>query len=117
MQMDDYYGTEVEQVSFYKLPKFLMKEESLKGLSNDAKLLYAFMLDRMSLSRKNEWFDEENRVYIIYTLEHIMADLNCGRDKGMKVEAGIFGADMKIELLNDGPVTIMLDSEVIFNGK
>ncbi len=39
------------------------------------------------------------------------------RDKGMKVEEGIFGADMKIELLNDGPVTIMLDSEVIFNGK
>ena len=35
----------------------------------------------------------------------------------MKVEEGIFGADMKIELLNDGPVTIMLDSEVIFNGK
>ena len=39
------------------------------------------------------------------------------RDKGMHVEEGIFGADMKIELLNDGPVTIMLDSEVLFNGK
>ncbi|MGN1343828.1 MAG: D-aminoacyl-tRNA deacylase [Traorella sp.] len=39
------------------------------------------------------------------------------RKKGMHVEEGIFGADMKIELLNDGPVTIMLDSEVIFNGK
>lgn len=39
------------------------------------------------------------------------------RNKGMKVEEGIFGADMKIDLLNDGPITIMLDSEVIFNGK
>ena len=39
------------------------------------------------------------------------------RKRGMHVEEGIFGADMKIELLNDGPVTILLDSEVIFNGK
>lgn len=32
------------------------------------------------------------------------------RDRGMHVETGIFGADMKVELLNDGPVTIVLDS-------
>ena len=87
MLVDYYYGTEVEQFSFYKLPKFLMKEEFFQGLSNDAKLLYALMLDRMSLSKKNEWLDEENRVYIIYTLEHIIEDLNCSRDKGMKVVA------------------------------
>ncbi len=87
MQFDYFYGTESEQFSFYKLPKFLMKEEQFKGLSNDAKLLYTLMLDRMSLSRKNEWLDEENRVYIIYKLEHIVEDLNCSRDKGMKVVA------------------------------
>ena len=87
MQVDYYYGTELEQSSFYKLPKFLMKEECLKGLSNDAKVLYALMLDRMSLSKKNEWLDEENRVYIIYKLEHIIDDLNCSRDKAMKVVA------------------------------
>lgn len=39
------------------------------------------------------------------------------RKRGLHVEEGIFGADMKIDLLNDGPITIMLDSEVIFNGK
>lgn len=32
------------------------------------------------------------------------------RDKGIRVETGIFAADMKVELLNDGPVTICLDS-------
>jgi D-tyrosyl-tRNA(Tyr) deacylase len=32
----------------------------------------------------------------------------------MHVETGIFGADMKIELLNDGPVTIVLDSKELF---
>lgn len=39
------------------------------------------------------------------------------REKGLHVEEGIFGADMKIDLLNDGPITVMLDSEVLFNGK
>ena len=87
MQFDYFYGTESEQFSFYKLPKFLMKEEQFKGLSNDAKLLYALMLDRISLSKKNGWLDEKNRVYIIYKLEHIIEDLNCSRDKGMKVVA------------------------------
>ena len=36
------------------------------------------------------------------------------QDQGMHVEKGIFGADMKIELLNDGPVTIVLDSKELF---
>ena len=35
----------------------------------------------------------------------------CLRDLGLQVEEGIFGADMKISLVNDGPVTIILDSE------
>ena len=85
MQFDYFYGTESEQFSFYKIPKALMKEECFKKLSNDAKLLYALMLDRISLSKKNGWLDEENRVYIIYKLEHIIEDLNCSRDKGMKI--------------------------------
>ncbi len=87
MQFDYFYGTESEQFSFYKIPKALMKEEQFKRLSNDAKLLYALMLDRISLSKKNGWLDEENRVYIIYKLEHIIEDLNCSRDKGMKIVA------------------------------
>ena len=45
------------------------------------------MLDRMSLSIKNGWIDDENRAYIIYTIEQISEDLGCGRDKGIKVMA------------------------------
>lgn len=37
----------------------------------------------------------------------------CSRITGKKIETGIFGADMKVELLNDGPVTIILDSDEI----
>ena len=85
MQVDYYYGTESEQFSFYKLPKFLMKEECLKGLSNDAKLLYALMLDRMSLSKKNEWFDEENRVYIYFKVSDAMEYMNICKEKAIKL--------------------------------
>ena len=45
------------------------------------------MLDRMSLSIKNEWFDEDNRAYIIYTIDSIMEDLGCGKEKAVKVLA------------------------------
>ena len=47
----------------------------------DAKLLYGLLLDRMSLSAKNGWYDEQGRVYIYYTLDEIQEDLNCGHDK------------------------------------
>ena len=84
---DYYYGTEAEQFSFFRIPRILIQDPKFKQVSTDAKLLYGLMLDRMSLSMKNGWLDEENRVYIIYTLENIMEDLNCGKDKGVKILA------------------------------
>ena len=36
------------------------------------------------------------------------------KNKGIKTESGIFGADMKVDLLNDGPVTLLLDSSKLF---
>ena len=82
---DYYYGNEAEQFSFLRVPKLLIKDERFKGLSSDAKLLYGLMLDRMALSVKNGWFDDKNRAYIIYTLENIMEDLGCARQKCSKV--------------------------------
>ena len=85
LKFDYYYGIESEQFSFYRVPRMLIKDKRFRKLSNDAKLLYGLMIDRMSLSMKNEWLDNKNRAYIIYTLESITEDLNCGRDKAMKV--------------------------------
>lgn len=79
IQFDYYYGIEAEQFSFYRVPRLLIKDERFKGLSSDAKLLYGLMLDRMSLSMKNGWLDEENRAYIIYTLDNVMEDLGCAK--------------------------------------
>lgn len=86
-QFDYYYGVEAEQFTFYRIPKILFTDERFKGLSSDAKLLYGLMIDRMSLSMKNGWLDENNRVYIYYTTEHIMADLGCAGEKCTKVVA------------------------------
>lgn len=87
LKFDYYYGIEAEQFSFYRVPRLLIKDVRFKGLSSDAKLLYGLMLDRMALSMKNEWFDEENRAYIHYTIENIMEDLGCARATCVKVLA------------------------------
>jgi len=85
MAFDYYYGIEAEQFSFYRVPRLLIKDERFRGLSSDAKLLYGLMLDRMALSRKNGWFDEENRAYIIYTVENMMEDLGCSKPTCVKI--------------------------------
>ena len=85
LKFDYYYGVEAEQFSFYRVPRLLIKDERFKGLSSDAKLLYGLMLDRMSLSMKNGWLDDENRAYIIYAVENIMEDLGCSKPTCIKV--------------------------------
>lgn len=79
-----FYGTESESFTFYRIPKALMTEEVFKALTSDAKILYGLMLDRMSLSLKNGWFDEDGRVYIYYSIEDVMESMGCSKNKGMK---------------------------------
>ena len=82
---DYFYGAEAEQFVFYRIPKVLFEVEGVKEISTDAKLLYGLMLDRMQLSAKNGWLDEEGRVYIYYTLEQVMENMNCARQKAAKL--------------------------------
>ena len=84
MTFNYFYGTEAEQFSFYRIPKVLFTDSYFKDLSSDAKILYGLMLDRMSLSIKNQWFDDKNRAYIYFSIEDIMELLNCGRNKAIK---------------------------------
>ena len=79
-----FYGNEADQYSFYRIPKVLFTSDYFKELSSDAKILYGLMLDRMSLSIKNQWFDDENRAYIYFSIEDIMELLNCGKNKAVK---------------------------------
>lgn len=84
VSFDYFYGTQADQYSFYRIPKALFQDEYFKNLSSDAKILYGLMLDRMSLSIKNQWYDEQNRAYIYFSIEDIMELLNCGRNKAVK---------------------------------
>ena len=90
-----FYGKEADQYSFYKIPKLLFTDEHFKKVSVEAKVLYGLMLDRMSLSVKNQWLDGEGRAYIYYSLEDIMDALGCSNKKAITImkeldaEAGI----------------------------
>lgn len=79
-----FYGNESDMYTFYRIPKLLITDEAFKDLSSDAKILYGLMLDRMGLSAKNGWFDNENRVYIYFSVEDIMEYLNVGKNKALK---------------------------------
>lgn len=82
---DYFYGAQAEQFSFYRVPKVLFTKEQFKQLSAEAKILYGIMLDKLDLSVKNKWGDEKGRVYIIYTIEQIMEDMNCADQKATKL--------------------------------
>ena len=85
MTLDYYYGDQAEQFSFYRIPKVLFTDSRFKDISAEAKILYGLLLDRMSLSAKNGWLDQEGRVYIVYTVEDIMDALSCASQKAMKL--------------------------------
>lgn len=84
---DYYYGREAEQFHFYRIPKVLFTDQRFSDVSVEAKVLYGLLLDRMSLSVKNQWIDDENRVYIYFKLEDVMEYMRIGKDKGVKLFA------------------------------
>ena len=85
IKLSYFYGKEAEQYSFYKIPKLLFTDDYFKKISVEAKVLYGLMLDRMSLSVKNQWMDEEGRAYIYYSLEDIMDAMGCSNKKAISI--------------------------------
>ena len=69
MNFDYYYTNEAEQFNFYRIPKVLFTDPRFSKLSVEAKVLYGLLLDRMSLSLKNDWIDEDGKVYIYFKLD------------------------------------------------
>ena len=67
MAMNYFNEYDCDQFKFYQLPKELYELEKYKNLSNDACVLYAMLRDRLQVSRKNGWIDEEGRVYFIFS--------------------------------------------------
>ena len=88
---DYFYGDEAEQFTYFRIPRLLITSPRFKGLSTEAKLLYGMMLDRMGLSTKNGWHDQDGRVFVYYTIEEICKDLHCGSEKAVKLVSELDG--------------------------
>ena len=85
LNLNYYYGNEADQYSFYRIPKILLTDRRYKGVSLEAKVLYGLLLDRMGLSARNGWLDDNGRVFLYFTQEEVMAMLDCGKDKATKL--------------------------------
>ena len=82
---DYFYGQSGEMFSYFRVPKILFQDIKFKDLSTDAKTLYGILLDRMGLSVKNGWLDEQGRVYIIFPVQEVMDALGCADNKATKL--------------------------------
>ena len=83
--LDYFYGGQADLFSFYRLPKVLFTDPQFRSISAEAKILYGLLLDRMSLSARNDWLDDAGRVYIIFTVEEVMDALYCADNKASKL--------------------------------
>ncbi|MGO4943668.1 replication initiator protein A [Streptococcus alactolyticus] len=78
---DYFQEKESDQFTFFRIPKMLFSEEEFSSLSSEAKILYGLMLDRVSLSRCNDWKDSQGNVYIIFTIEDMVKTLKWSKNK------------------------------------
>lgn len=97
MYFNYYYGDSADLYSYYRIPKILLIGQAYTGLSIEAKLLYGMLMDRMGMSVKNKWIDEDNRVFVIYPISDIQEDLNASKKKAMEYLSELvdFGLVMK----------------------
>lgn len=76
---------DIDNERFYMLPKGLFTNPLYKDISIAAKVTYALFKDRMELSRKNGWHDDNGDIYLVYPLEQIESDLNIAHSTVAKV--------------------------------
>ena len=94
MMLDYFYGQSGELFSYFRIPKALFQDSRFRQLSTDARTLYGILLDRMSLSAKNGWLDEQGRVYIIYTVREVQESLCCAEHEAVKLFRELEQADL-----------------------
>lgn len=101
MDFDYFYEEQSESYSFYRIPKQLFTEIEFERLSVEAKLLYGLLLDRICLSRKNNWVDKSGHVYVYFTIDALKKSIRCGNTKACRLlkELDDFGL---IERKNQG---------------
>ena len=76
MDFIPYKANECLENIFYQIPKELFINPYYKNLSSDSKLLYALLLDRLSVSMKNEWIDEDGNIFLVFSRKEAQEKLN-----------------------------------------
>ena len=71
--------------SYIPLPRFLLLDEELQGISNDAKVLYALLLDRASISRQNGYIDPDGTIRLYFTVEQVQKKLHRSRQSATRI--------------------------------
>ena len=84
VHLDYFYGDKVRMKRFIRMPRALM-DEVYSDISTDVKYLYTLMLDRVSLSMRKGWRDNDGRVYIYFTLKDAERHLKVGKNKAVNL--------------------------------
>ena len=71
--------------SYIPLPRFLLQDEQLRDISNDAKVLYALLLDRASVSRQNGYIEPDGTIRLYFTLEQAQKKLHRSRQCATRI--------------------------------
>ena len=117
-----FHGNEIEQFIHVQVPIALIKEKVFKDVSDSAKLLYGLLLNRTGLSIRKGWRDEDDRTYIIYTIENICEDLGIGETKAKKLFSELsningtgMGLIQKVRVINRPSRIYVLNFMEVFN--
>ncbi|MCB8305196.1 replication initiator protein A [Staphylococcus aureus] len=97
---------------FYQIPKVFFTSENYKNLTNDMKIAYAILRDRLNLSIKNNWVDEDGNIYFVYSNEKLMEILNCKKEKLTKIKKGL---ENDVELYGEKEVRKSNTNDTDFN--
>ena len=89
---------EVKNNAFYQFPQWLLKDESYKNLGDKAKLMYMLLFDRRTLSIKNKWYDDDGKIYMYFTNEQFMQELNCAKGSVVKAKKELAQAGLLKEV-------------------
>jgi len=89
-----YKAQEVYGETFFQLPKVFFTNAKYKNLSNDAKVAFALLKDRFNYSVKNNWIDQDDNLYFIFTNEELMSLLQTGNQKVIKIKKELEKAEL-----------------------
>ena len=79
------FTTDSPAAPYVPLPRFLLQDETLCEISNDAKVLYALLLDRASISRKNSYVEPDGTIRLYFTVEQAQAKLHRSRQSATRI--------------------------------